>query len=156
MGRDTRTFQRWLRAQLDRTGISMRQLSLAVRPNGPAYIAQILQTPPRRSIPTPDDLRIIADRLRVGLVEALEVAWSIDPQELAHDLAVRAIRAELGVTDLEPEDIREIENFIAWVRAKRENERRMKASHVDGRLTPTRLTPTPEDRSRRWSCVERS
>lgn len=79
---DDDAFRSQLRGILERSGLSMRQLSLAMgRDQG--YVAAILDpTRPSRARPTPEDLERLAAATDISLVELLERLWGIDPRHL--------------------------------------------------------------------------
>lgn len=86
---DDETFRARLRTVLDRSGLSMRQLSLAMG-RDVGYVAALLDpTRPSRARPTPDDLVRLSDATGISLAELLESLWGIDRRRLAADLNSR-------------------------------------------------------------------
>jgi hypothetical protein len=122
-------FRDYVRRRLQETGVTMRQLSLAMTDNrDQSYIGQLL-TPPSgklRNLPTPDQLRPAARMLRVPLRELLEVTWGISREDL--DAEFQAL-AEKNDTDaavwnhLSESQREEVRGFIAYVRARDELQR---------------------------------
>jgi transcriptional regulator with XRE-family HTH domain len=79
---DDEAFRAEMRRILTQTGLSMRQLSLAMgRDQG--YVAAILDpSRPSRARPTPEDLARLAKASGIPLMELLERLWGIDPRQL--------------------------------------------------------------------------
>jgi transcriptional regulator with XRE-family HTH domain len=79
---DDEAFRAAMRAILAQTGLSMRQLSLAMgRDQG--YVAAILDpSRPSRARPTPEDLARLSDETGILLVDLLERLWGIDSARL--------------------------------------------------------------------------
>jgi len=77
---DDDAFRGQLRAVLERSGLSKRQLSLAMgRDIG--YVSALLDpTRPSRARPTPQDLLRLSDKTAIPLVELMEMLWGIDPR----------------------------------------------------------------------------
>jgi transcriptional regulator with XRE-family HTH domain len=74
-----------LRDLVGRTGLSMRQLSLAMG-RDVGYVAALLDpTRPSRARPTPDDLVRLSDATGVSLAELLESLWDVDPRRLVQN-----------------------------------------------------------------------
>jgi transcriptional regulator with XRE-family HTH domain len=79
-------FRTRLRAILERSGYSMRQLSAAMG-RDPGYVAALLDpTRPSRARPTPADLIAASDVTGIPFVEWLRELWAIDPVRLADEL----------------------------------------------------------------------
>ena len=79
---DDETFRAEMRRILTQTGLSMRQLSLAMgRDQG--YVAAILDpSRPSRARPPPEDLARLSDETGLLLVDLLERLWGIDSARL--------------------------------------------------------------------------
>jgi len=83
---DDDAFRRQLRAVLERSGLSMRQLSQAMG-RDVGYVAALLDpTRPTRARPTPADLMRLSDSTGIPLMELLERLWGIDPERLRNEL----------------------------------------------------------------------
>lgn len=84
---DEEVFRVQLRAVVDRSGLSMRQLSLAMgRDQG--YVAAVLDpSRPSRARPTPEDLLRLSDATAIPFVELLEQLWGVDRRRVATELA---------------------------------------------------------------------
>lgn len=83
---DDDTFRARLRAVVDRTGLSLRQLSLAME-RDQGYLAALLDpSRPSRARPTPDDLIHLSDATGIAFVELLELLWGIDRARMATEL----------------------------------------------------------------------
>jgi transcriptional regulator with XRE-family HTH domain len=79
---DDEAFRAQLREILTQSGLSMRQLSLAMG-RDVGYVAAILDpSRPTRARPTPHDLLRLSDETGIPLVELLERLWGIDPRRL--------------------------------------------------------------------------
>jgi transcriptional regulator with XRE-family HTH domain len=83
MGPPTDEFRLNVRRLLDRSGLSMRQLSAAFG-RDPGYISSLLDpTRPARSRPTPEDLLRASDVLEISFIELLEALWGIPASRLS-------------------------------------------------------------------------
>ena len=83
---DDAAFRTQLRVVLERSGLSMRQLSVAMG-RDVGYVAALLDpSRPSRARPTPADLLRLSDAIDVPFVELLEGLWGIDHQRLAAEL----------------------------------------------------------------------
>jgi transcriptional regulator with XRE-family HTH domain len=88
-------FRARLRAMLERSGYSMRQLSAAFG-RDPGYVAALLDpSRPPRARPTPADLVAAADATGIPLVDWLAEMWAVDPARLAAELASLGLTASL-------------------------------------------------------------
>lgn len=90
---DDDTFRARLQAVVDRTGLSLRQLSLAMdRDQG--YVAALLDpSRPSRARPTPSDLLRLSDATGIAFVELIELLWGIDRNRIADELATDKARS---------------------------------------------------------------
>lgn len=89
---DDETFRTRLRTVVDRTGLSLRQLSLAMH-RDQGYLAALLDpSRPSRARPTPDDLILLSDATGIAFVELIELLWGIDRARLAAELSGRRRR----------------------------------------------------------------
>jgi transcriptional regulator with XRE-family HTH domain len=80
-------FRARLRELLERSGLSMRQLSAAFG-RDPGYVQSLLDsTRPSRARPTPSDMLRASDATGIPFVELLELLWEIPPARLAQELA---------------------------------------------------------------------
>lgn len=83
---DDEAFRARLRAIVDRSGLSLRQASLAME-RDVGYLAALLDpTRPSRARPTPQDLLRLSDATAIPLVELLEALWGIDRRRLRIEL----------------------------------------------------------------------
>ena len=82
---DDDAFREQLRAVVARSGLSKRQLSLAMgRDLG--YVAALLDpSRPSRARPTPEDLVQLSDATNIPLIELLDRLWGIDPARLVRE-----------------------------------------------------------------------
>jgi len=134
-------FRAYLRARMAAAGVSGRQLSLAMG-HDLNYVGQLLDPPPGRSraMPSPDELRLAAPVLGVGLVELLEAAWGISRDELEGEIATMAAHTGTLAGDwaeLSAEEREEVRSFMSYVKAKREMRR-----HADARAEEARAEAT--------------
>src|SRR4029077_14998317 len=82
---DDEIFRARLREIVERSGLSLRQASLAMG-RDVGYVAAILDpSRPSRARPTPDDLVRLSDATGVPLVDLLEQLWGIDPKRLTRE-----------------------------------------------------------------------
>jgi hypothetical protein len=79
-------FRTALRAIVERTGRSLRSLSLAMGRDA-GYLAALLDpSRPSRARPTPVDLLALSDATGIPFVELLETLWAIPRDRLADEL----------------------------------------------------------------------
>jgi transcriptional regulator with XRE-family HTH domain len=112
-------FRQYLRARLAQTGVTKRELSLAMGKDR-SYITQLLDEEQTRSraLPDPDDLRRAAPLLGVPLVELLEQAYGITRHELERELGELARHNEAwatGYAELTMAQQEQVRTFIAYV-----------------------------------------
>lgn len=89
---DDDAFRAQLRVVLARSGLSMRQLSLAMG-RDVGYVAALLDPMrPTRARPTPADLVRLSDATGLPLVGLLETLWDVDPARLQRELTSRQRR----------------------------------------------------------------
>jgi transcriptional regulator with XRE-family HTH domain len=120
-------FRERLRAVLERSGLSMRQLSGAMG-RDPGYIAALLDpTRPSRARPTPSDLLRASDATGISFVELIELLWDIPTARLAEELGVAGsdARALAGLSATERASVADYVAFLA-------------ARHAGPRRTPRR------------------
>lgn len=88
-------FRARLRGVLERTGLSMRQLSTAMG-RDVGYVAALLDPArPSRARPTPADLAAASDAIGIPLAELLRDLWAVDPARLADELSRMGITPSL-------------------------------------------------------------
>jgi transcriptional regulator with XRE-family HTH domain len=110
-----------LREVLARTGLSMRQLSLAMG-RDPGYVAAFLDASrPSRAVPTPEDLRRLSDQTGIPLVRLLERFWGIPPQRLAKDLEQLSITfsPDDRLSKLTDAELNEVLDFAGYLVERR-------------------------------------
>lgn len=91
---DEEVFRAHLRAIADRSGLSLRQMSLAMG-RDVGYVAALLDpSRPSRARPTPEDLVRLSDTTRIPLVELLEQLWGLDPNRLRGELKRSSARRD--------------------------------------------------------------
>src|SRR4051794_22379852 len=79
---DDETFRARLREIVDRSGLSLRQASLAMG-RDVGYVAALLSpSRPSRARPTPTDLINLSDETGIPFVELLERLWGVDFERL--------------------------------------------------------------------------
>ena len=127
-------FRAYLRERMAASGVSGRQLSLAMG-HDLNYVGQLLDPPAGRSraMPSPDELRLAAPVLGVGLVELLEAAWGISRDELEGEIATMAAHTGTlagDLAELSPAEREEVRAFMSFVKAKREM-RRHREAHTE-------------------------
>ncbi len=118
---DDGAFRTALRAVVDRSGRSLRSLSLAMG-RDPGYVAALLDpSRPSRARPTPDDLLALSDETGVPFVELLQALWGIEPARLAAELARQApAGAAISLPgSLTREDRELVVAFVALLAARR-------------------------------------
>ena len=119
-------FRAALREVLERSGLSMRGLSLAMGRDA-GYLAALLDpTRPSRARPTPADLLAASDATGIPLVELLERLWGIAPVRLAEELAGLAVRGpdDPGLERLSAAARAEVADFAAFLAAREAAARR--------------------------------
>ena len=128
-------FREYLERRLRETGVTMRQLSLAIG-RDQSYFRELLaaRSDRPRTLPTPDELQIAAPRLRVPLIELLEQTWGIDRAKLEAELSTMTQRDDedaVAWRQMTEEERDEVRTFIAFVRARREMRRPTSASEAN-------------------------
>jgi transcriptional regulator with XRE-family HTH domain len=106
-----------LREILETSGMSNRQLSLAMgRDTG--YVSALLDpSRPSRARPTPADLERLSDATNIPLTNLLERVWGISSSRLAEELS----RGELSKTvrdripDLTDDEMRDVVGYVDYV-----------------------------------------
>jgi transcriptional regulator with XRE-family HTH domain len=110
-----------MRRLLDSTGLSRRQLSLAMG-RDPGYVSAFLdeQRHPR-AIPTPMDLGRLSDETGIPFVELLERFWGIPAQRLADDLSQLSVRfsEDERLSQLTADELREVLDFAGYLVSRR-------------------------------------
>jgi hypothetical protein len=104
------------------SGVSKRALSLIMHKDE-AYLQQFLDAGQerQRTMPTPDELRLAAPHLGIGLVDLLRVAFGITAEELSAELGTLAAHSgALGaeIDGLTPDQLEEVRAFVAFVKAR--------------------------------------
>lgn len=110
-----------LRAVLERSGLSMRALSTAMR-RDPGYVAAYLDpTRPSRARPTPDDLVGAVDATGISFVELLEGVWGIPRARLADELAGLGVGTGLGLQyeGLSARERSEVADYVEFLATRR-------------------------------------
>jgi transcriptional regulator with XRE-family HTH domain len=110
-----------MREILKRTGLSMRQLSLAMGRDAGYVAALIDESRPSRAMPTPADLQCLSDHTGIALVHLLERFWGVAPRRLADDLNKLSIRFEEDnrlsqLTDAELDQVLEFAGYLVRMR----------------------------------------
>jgi hypothetical protein len=125
-GLSDEVFRAALRAIVERSGRSLRALSLAMgRDEG--YVAALLDARrPSRARPTPIDLLRASDATGIPLVTMLELLWGIDPGRLEDELA--AIEREVSAEELGDADQALVDDFAGFLRARRDRHTRRRSS----------------------------
>ncbi len=121
MSRSTEEARGGIRAILERSGLSMRALSVAMG-RDPGYVAAYLDaTRPSRARPTPDDLAAASEATGISLVELLEAVWGIPRGRLAEELAVLGVGSGLGARyeALPAAERVEVADYIEFLSARR-------------------------------------
>ncbi len=124
-------FRARLRELLERSGLSMRQLSGAFG-RDPGYVQSLLDaTRPSRARPTPSDMLRASDATGIPFVELLELLWEIPAARLAEELASLRVGGGLdprlvGLSDAERTSV---SDYIAFLTA-RHGKRRTQRSHT--------------------------
>jgi transcriptional regulator with XRE-family HTH domain len=117
-------FRDRLREVLERSGLSMRQLSGAFG-RDPGYVQSLLDpTRPSRARPTPSDLLRASDATGISFVELLGRLWEIPASRLAAELAERGVGATLderleGLSEAERAGVADYVAFLAARHARR-------------------------------------
>lgn len=86
---DDEAFRTQLRAVLKRSGLSMRQLSLAMGRDVGYVSAMLDPSRPTRARPTPANLVLLSDATGIPLVDLLESLWGIDKQRIESEMRFR-------------------------------------------------------------------
>ena len=119
-------FRAALREVVERSELSMRQLSAAMG-RDVGYVAALLDlTRPSRARPTPADLMAASDATGIPLVELLERLWGVAPARLAEELAGLGIRGpdDLALARLSAPARAEVADFAAFLAAREAAARR--------------------------------
>ncbi len=110
-----------LRDLLQRTGMSRRQLSLAMGRDA-GYVSAFLDEKRNpRAIPSPRDLQRVSDSTGIPLLELLERFWDISPRRLADDLGQMSVRfsEDERLSRLDGEELREVLDFAGYLIERR-------------------------------------
>ncbi len=121
---DDAAFRSAMRRVVERSGRSLRSLSIAMgRDQG--YLAALLDPRrPSRARPTPDDLVALSDATAIPLIELFEALWGIPVERFAgevHD-AARPVDAMPLPYGLSPNDRRMVREFAAFLAARHDAE----------------------------------
>jgi transcriptional regulator with XRE-family HTH domain len=106
---------------LDRTGLSQRQLSLAMGRDA-SYVSAFLDEKRHpRAVPTPGDLWRLAEKTGIPLVDLLERFWGIPPEMLAEELGRLSIRftEDSRLAQLTDQELDEVLDFAGYLVEKR-------------------------------------
>jgi transcriptional regulator with XRE-family HTH domain len=115
----TDEFRAVVRRLLDRSGLSMRQLSAAFG-RDPGYVSGLLDPArPGRSRPTPEDLLRASDALGIPFVELLEALWGIPASRIlleAVRLGSSGSNSAVGsrLSDRDRLSLLDYEAFLEW------------------------------------------
>ena len=121
-------FRERLTQILDRSGLSRRALSAAMR-RDPGYVAALLDpSRPSRAHPTPADMLAASDATGISFVELLERLWGIEPSRLADELGRLGVGVPLAdelanLTQAERAEVADFARFLAQRRSARTPER---------------------------------
>lgn len=110
-----------LRYVLERTGMSRRQLSLAMGRDA-GYVSAFLDEKRHpRAVPNPTDLRRLSDETEITLLELLERFWGIEPRQLADDLGQLSVRfsEDARLSQLTGDELREVLDFAGYLIERR-------------------------------------
>lgn len=110
-----------MRQLLDSTGMSRRQLSLAMGRDAGYASAFLDEKRHPRAVPTPADLARLSDETDIPFVELLERFWGIPAQRLADDLSQLSVRfsEDERLSQLTADDLREVLDFAGYLIARR-------------------------------------
>jgi hypothetical protein len=106
---------------LETTGMSNRQLSLAMGRDA-GYVSALLDpSRPSRATPTPADLERLSDATDIPLVNLLEQFWGISSTRLAEDLShlELSLSAKERVPELTDDEMREVIGYADYLVEKR-------------------------------------
>ena len=119
-------FRTALREVLERSGLSMRGLSLAMGRDAGYLAALVDPTRPSRARPTPADLLAASDATGIPLVELLERLWGIAPVRLAEELAGLGVPGPVnpGLERLSAAARAEVADFAAFLATREAAARR--------------------------------
>ena len=109
---------------LESTGMSRRQLSLAMGRDA-GYVSAFLDEKRHpRAIPTPADLARLSDETGIPFTELLESFWGIPPQRLAADLSELSVRfsQDERLSQLTADELREVLDFAGYLIERRRRE----------------------------------
>ena len=111
-----------LRNILETTGMSNRQLSLAMGRDA-GYVSALLDpSRPSRARPTPTDLERLSDATGISLVNLLERIWGIPTSRLVEEVS----RSELSesmrrrIPDLTDDEMSDVVGYVDYVIRKRD------------------------------------
>ena len=114
--------RRELRNILETTGMSNRQLSLAMGRDA-GYVSALLDpSRPSRARPTPTDLEQLSDATGIPLVQLLERIWGIASSRLAEEVSQGEISGALRdrIPDLTDEEMRDVVGYVDYVIRRRD------------------------------------
>ena len=121
-------FRDRLRELLERSGLSMRQLSAAFG-RDPGYVQSLLDASrPSRARPTPADMLRASDATGIPFVELLDLLWEIPAARLAEALASLGVGGGLdprlaALSDVERTSVSDYIAFLAARHGKRATRR---------------------------------
>ena len=113
--------RRELRNILETTGMSNRQLSLAMGRDA-GYVSALLDpSRPSRARPTPTDLERLSDATGMPLTDLLERIWGIRSARLVEEIGrgehAGSVRAR--IPDLTDDEMRDVVGYVEYVIRKR-------------------------------------
>jgi transcriptional regulator with XRE-family HTH domain len=117
-------FRERLREVLERSGLSMRQLSGAFG-RDPGYVQSLLDaTRPSRARPTPSDMLRASDATGIPFIELLELLWGVPPARLAEELGRLGVAGAIdprlaALSDVERASVADYIAFLANRHPKR-------------------------------------
>ena len=107
---------------LESTGMSRRQLSLAMGRDA-GYVSALLDEKRHpRATPTPADLTRLSDETGIPFAELLERFWGIPAQRLADDLPELSVRfsQDERLSQLTADELREVLDFAGYLIDRRQ------------------------------------
>jgi len=113
-------FRERLRALVDRSGLSLRQASLALG-RDVGYVQSLLDpSRPSRARPTPADLLAFSDATGIPFVQLLAELWEIPGDRLARECGALGLAgtSDPGLADLSEAERREVADFVAFLRSR--------------------------------------
>ncbi|MCH8893901.1 MAG: hypothetical protein IIB32_10405 [Chloroflexi bacterium] len=106
---------------LETTGMSNRQLILALRRSA-GYVSALLDpSRPSRARPSPTDLERLSDATGISLVSLLERIWGISTSRLVEEVSRGELSESLRerIPDLSDDEMRDVVGYVDYVLRKR-------------------------------------